>query len=49
MNNETKPRHKDNPLFAEWEKKRKNQDIWDAGKEEAIKMGIVTVEARNER
>ncbi len=39
-----KPRHKDNPLFAEWEKKRKNQDIWDAGKAEAIKMGIVTVD-----
>lgn len=43
MNNETKPRHKDNPLFAEWAKMRKNQDIWDAGKEEAIKMGIVEV------
>jgi len=29
----------DSPL---WKQKRKNQDIWDANKEEAIKMGIAT-------
>ena len=36
------------PLWNNWQTKRKNQDIWDAGKEEAAKMGIVTVEAKNE-
>jgi len=43
MINKPKPRHKDNPLFAEWEKKRKNQDSWNANKDEAKRMGIVTV------
>ena len=35
-------------IWNAWQTKRKNQDIWDANKEEAIKMGIVTVEAKNE-
>ena len=36
------------PIWAEWEKKRKNQDIWDANKAEAKRLGIVTVEKGDE-
>ena len=32
------------PIWNAWQTKRKNQDIWYAGKDEAIKMGIVTVD-----
>ena len=35
------------PLFSEWEKKRKNQDLWDANKAERKRMGIVTVEGED--
>ena len=31
------------PIWAEWEKKRKNQDIWDKNKDEAKSTGIVTI------
>lgn len=36
----------DSPL---WKQKKKNQRIWDAGKDEAIKMGIMTNEEYKER
>lgn len=34
----------DSPLWNNMKTKRKNQDIWDAGKEEAKDMGIVAVD-----
>ena len=32
------------PIWAEWAKRRKNQDIWDANKDKAREMGIITNE-----
>jgi len=43
-NNFRTPQWENTPLWNNWQTKRRNQDIWDAGKEEAVKMGIVTVD-----
>ena len=37
------------PIWDSWERKRRNQDIWDANKDKAREMGIITNEEYKER